>query len=424
MATNVTREEHIQQVVYYWTSSVAVKHDGALLDGAWMALLVMTAGFLILMSTWTSRRQAMFWLQLLGIAVSVVVLVAHFEMNRRFLVLNIADFAAGKPAAAAGATLEWALALNLSSLISTWITDIVLPLKVLTFYPRTLYPSTWHRLAIVGVPIAFLLTRVAFIGVQGQCTWQVYQAEGSILNFCNYITPTDALFQALGNGFCTVLIVVNTRRLSKNAGRPDSLRFLLQATLFSFAPAVLVQILLVIVGFLDHHMQNRYYNRSILDQVTYQRWEDVYNDIGILNNVLTCVFAVIATTYTPLRLARRASSSARHGHSGSAVSTPAVQHRTMFSNLTRDIEIVHYGDAEACARSNSQFSEAVKGKHTFFLTTTSMGSSDEAPMRERKNTLTSQNGTLQTSAPPTPLLLQFPQARRDDVESRCGSGRN
>ncbi|KAE8221559.1 hypothetical protein CF319_g5100 [Tilletia indica] len=273
---------------------------GLVVLGSFTCLLLVTLIFLVLMSTDVTRRRPIFWFQ----TVAALMLILSWIALIRTATGILSAIAEGRSKMDVWRSDQW-VAVEIASWVALMLLDATIILKAFAFFPpnRMIYRpiGSLSRFLPVAIPIIALIIRLPMFVL-----WLPCSKHTEVTPKCLQLQPIDTLLQIIGNGFATVIILYETHRMRKSSVKghvtPSSdlalrLKLLVEATLLSFLPVVILQIAMAVFIFKWPNSLTIQVGSGTDDHIAF-----VYVYLKIANYVGSCVFSVIATTYQPIRL--------------------------------------------------------------------------------------------------------------------------
>ncbi|KAE8209721.1 hypothetical protein CF327_g6322 [Tilletia walkeri] len=307
-------------LIRFQVDNVSKSNGLILADGIWLGLLFST--FLVHLSLPELRRKArmIYWLHLVSIALSTLVCLLGFVMVQWASIGYAKEpglFAPDNNSDAhpdAAKQRRMAAALTVLALITPLFIDSILVLKVLAFYPKHAVPA-WARVRAAGVPVLCVLVRLPLTAV---ASWlSVVTTLGNLPNESISAKPHQAhyvaaflyvIFHILGNGWCTYILIRKSYMLKCHQNRSKQqarrFQFLIEATIFSFLPALLVEfgvVIIGIVGIVDS--ANGRMNTDTLEGIlATNSFLNSLKHLLVAGNSVSCICSIIATQYPHVRL--------------------------------------------------------------------------------------------------------------------------
>ncbi|KAE8211687.1 hypothetical protein CF327_g4586 [Tilletia walkeri] len=298
---------------------------GVAVLGAYTSLLFITLIFLVLMSTPLSRRRPIFWFQAVSAVMLIVSRIAIIQVAITFLraIVESVSFDLRKSALL--------VVLEITAWVPLMLLDATLVLKAMAFFPttRAMYRpiGPLSRFLPVAIPVICLIVRIP-----NYVAWLPCAAQTTTAPKCERLQPIDNLLQIIGNGYATGVILLETHRLRKSSVPGNVIRssdlilrlkLLVEATLLSFLPVVVLQVILCVFVFRFPHNLNIKVALGLEGNTSDRLMGSdniafAYLHLANANFVGSCVFSVIATSYQPIRIlaAKRDRAPSTPGDSG------------------------------------------------------------------------------------------------------------
>ncbi|CAD7064604.1 unnamed protein product [Tilletia caries] len=256
--------------------------------------LIPTSLAYALFSTQRMRRLPIFWIQAVALALAFLYTCIELAYFRNVWRIRESDdpinsywYEEGQ----AGAGFR---------LFVPLVSDIAVVMKVAAFYPHQVGLKS-KRMLIIGFPSLLLVGRF----ITQAITWAAY--KNIELPYLTSALAAEIALQVVGNCFCSILLLRRTFDLARNKHLTTHraqrrLAHLIEALLMTFLPAIIVQITLLIVQFIDVAKTNSGAFSDEKEPTTFQiriyRAEVYCQQANVIVSVL---FGLLATLWSSIR---------------------------------------------------------------------------------------------------------------------------
>ncbi|CAD6903103.1 unnamed protein product [Tilletia controversa] len=292
------------EIIRFQVASISNNNGLVFANGIWLGLLISVLVFHFTLPELRRKARIIYWIHITSILLSILLCALTFVLAQW---VSIALTEAPNPFAPdASRRKHMAAALNIIALFTPILIDHILVFKVLAFYPKTV-ASKWTRARAAGVPVLCLIIRVpltAFTSWLGT-TSRFTDRSGNQHKFLYIAGYFYLAFELLGNGWCTYILIQKSYAFKcashRSKQQARSFRFLIEATLVSFVPALLVQLGLMITGIIG--IADTSINRTSLEGVlATNNYLYALEHLLTANVVISCICSIIATQYPHVRV--------------------------------------------------------------------------------------------------------------------------
>ncbi|KAK0519131.1 hypothetical protein OC842_007549 [Tilletia horrida] len=246
-----------------------------------------------LFSTKRMRRLPIFWMQGLALAMAFLYTFLELAYLRNSFRIPRGRAPYGNP------WYEEGQAAACFRLLVPLVSDIAIVMKVSAFYPSHV-GRHGKRLLIIGFPSLLLVARL----VTQVLTWVAYSKP--TVPYLTQALTAEITMQVVGNCFCSILLLRKTFDLARNKHLTTRraqrrLAHLIEALLMTFLPAIIVQVSLMIVQFIDiANTNNGNFNQPTISsfQAAIYRAETYCQQVNVIVSVL---FGLLATLWSSIR---------------------------------------------------------------------------------------------------------------------------
>ncbi|KAE8204572.1 hypothetical protein CF335_g2609 [Tilletia laevis] len=302
-------------IIRFQVDSISNTTGLVLADGIWLGLLISVLIFHFTLPELRRKARIIYWIHIISLLLSILCCALAFVLAQWVSIGYVQEpdqFAPDDNSNVhpdAMRRRRMAAVLTILALFTPILIDYILVLKVLAFYPKTV-ASKWTRVRAAGVPVLCLIIRVpltaftSWLGLSlGKLSFTDRSAKPrTFLYIAGYFYLA---FELLGNGWCTYILIQKSYAFKCHSNRSKqqarNFRFLIEATLLSFVPALLVQLGLLITGIIG--ITDTSINLSSLDSIlNANHFIHTLKHLLTANVAVSCICSIIATQYPHVRV--------------------------------------------------------------------------------------------------------------------------